>query len=98
MTGRFIGVGLGPGDTGLITLKAAQLIESAHVIAYPTLAGGDSFARSIAAARNAAWVVLVDDDSYVYPSRLASLLHGYNPCEPQLLGELKLGGSYACGG
>ena len=49
MTGRFIGVGLGPGDPGLITRKAAQLIESAHVIAYPTLAGGDSFARSIAA-------------------------------------------------
>ena len=49
MTGTLYGVGLGPGDPDLITLKAARLIESASVIAYPTLAGGDSFARAIAA-------------------------------------------------
>jgi len=48
MTGTLYGVGLGPGDPDLITLKAARLIESAAVIAYPTLAGGDSFARAIA--------------------------------------------------
>jgi len=49
MTGTLIGVGLGPGDPGLITLKAARAIETARVIAYPSLAGGDSFARGIAA-------------------------------------------------
>lgn len=49
MTGILYGVGLGPGDPELITLKAARLIKSATTIAYPTLAGGDSFARSIAA-------------------------------------------------
>jgi precorrin-2/cobalt-factor-2 C20-methyltransferase len=43
------GVGLGPGAADLMTLRAARLIENASVIAYPTLAGGDSFARSIAA-------------------------------------------------
>lgn len=48
-TGVLYGVGLGPGDPGLITLRAAELIKGAKVIAYPTLAGGDSFARSIAA-------------------------------------------------
>ncbi|MCW1950034.1 MAG: precorrin-2 C(20)-methyltransferase [Octadecabacter sp.] len=32
-----------------MTLKAARLISSATTIAYPTLAGGDSFARAIAA-------------------------------------------------
>ena len=47
--GVLYGVGLGPGDPGLITLRAAELIKGAKVIAYPTLAGGDSFARSIAA-------------------------------------------------
>lgn len=47
MKGTFYGVGLGPGDPDLITRKAAHLIENAKVIAYPTLAGGDSFARSI---------------------------------------------------
>ncbi len=49
MTGILYGVGLGPGDAELITLKAARLISTAKVIAYPTLAGSDSFARSIAA-------------------------------------------------
>lgn len=48
MSGTLYGVGLGPGDPDLITLKAARLIGSATTIAYPTLAGGDSFARSIA--------------------------------------------------
>lgn len=49
MTGTLYGVGLGPGAADLMTLRAARLIEGASVIAYPTLAGGDSFARSIAA-------------------------------------------------
>ncbi|WP_375279278.1 precorrin-2 C(20)-methyltransferase [Pseudooctadecabacter sp.] len=49
MTGTLIGVGLGPGDPGLITLKAARAIEGAGTVAYPSLAGGDSFARAIAA-------------------------------------------------
>ncbi len=49
MKGKLIGVGLGPGDPELMTLKAHRLISGAAVIAYPTLAGGDSFARAIAA-------------------------------------------------
>ncbi|MFT6118791.1 MAG: precorrin-2/cobalt-factor-2 C20-methyltransferase [Yoonia sp.] len=47
--GKLYGVGLGPGAADLMTLRAARLIEKASVVAYPTLAGGDSFARSIAA-------------------------------------------------
>ncbi|MCA1777159.1 MAG: precorrin-2 C(20)-methyltransferase [Loktanella sp.] len=47
--GTLYGVGVGPGAPDLITLRAARLIEGAAVIAYPTLAGADSFARSIAA-------------------------------------------------
>jgi precorrin-2/cobalt-factor-2 C20-methyltransferase len=49
MTGTLYGVGLGPGAPDLVTLRAARLIEGARVIAYPALAGGESFARSIAA-------------------------------------------------
>ncbi|MEM8958025.1 MAG: precorrin-2 C(20)-methyltransferase [Pseudomonadota bacterium] len=48
-TGILHGVGLGPGDPGLITRRAAALIEGARVIAYPSLAGGASLARAIAA-------------------------------------------------
>ncbi|MEM7547239.1 MAG: precorrin-2 C(20)-methyltransferase [Pseudomonadota bacterium] len=48
MTGILYGVGLGPGDPELMTLKAHRLISAADVIAYPAPAGGDSFARAIA--------------------------------------------------
>ena len=47
--GVLYGVGLGPGAPDLITLRAARLIEGAQVVAYPTLAGAESFARRIAA-------------------------------------------------
>jgi precorrin-2 C20-methyltransferase/precorrin-3B C17-methyltransferase len=35
MSGRLYGVGVGPGDPELVTLKAARLIGAADVIAYP---------------------------------------------------------------
>ncbi|CTQ54725.1 Precorrin-2 C(20)-methyltransferase [Roseibium album] len=49
MTGTLYGVGLGPGDPELMTLKTHRLISSAKVIAYPAPDSGESFARSIAA-------------------------------------------------
>ncbi len=49
MTGHFHGVGLGPGDPELITLKAARLIAGADVIAYHAGVGKQSNARRIAA-------------------------------------------------
>jgi len=47
-TGTFYGVGVGPGDPELITLKAARLIEHADVIAYLSNAQGRSQSRDIA--------------------------------------------------
>ena len=47
--GRLYGVGLGPGDPELITLKGARLIASADVIAYHSGVGKSSIARKIAA-------------------------------------------------
>jgi len=49
MKGKLTGVGLGPGDPELMTMKAHRLISGAQVIAYPALEDGESFARSIAA-------------------------------------------------
>jgi precorrin-2/cobalt-factor-2 C20-methyltransferase len=49
MSGTLYGVGLGPGAPDLMTVRAARLIGGATCIAYPTLAGGQSFARTIAA-------------------------------------------------
>lgn len=48
-TGTLYGVGLGPGDPELMTVKAHRLISSAKVVAYPAPDDGESFARSIAA-------------------------------------------------
>ncbi len=48
MNGKLYGIGLGPGDPELMTLKAVRLIGHAACIAYPTLESGSSFARSIA--------------------------------------------------
>jgi precorrin-2/cobalt-factor-2 C20-methyltransferase len=46
-TAQVWGVGVGPGDPELLTLKALRLIRAAHVIAYPAPEQGESFARSI---------------------------------------------------
>jgi len=48
MTGRFYGVGLGPGDPELITLKAARIIGAADVVAYHAGVRKESHARRIA--------------------------------------------------
>ncbi|WP_026381685.1 precorrin-2 C(20)-methyltransferase [Afifella pfennigii] len=50
MSGTLYGIGVGPGDPELMTLKAARLIAAAPVIAYPAPDPGESFARRIAAA------------------------------------------------
>lgn len=49
MSGTFYGLGVGPGDPELITLKAWRIISHAPVIAYPAANGNDSLARKIAA-------------------------------------------------
>ena len=49
-SGRLYGLGVGPGDPELLTLKALRLLRAAPVVAYPAPEHGDSFARSIVAA------------------------------------------------
>jgi precorrin-2/cobalt-factor-2 C20-methyltransferase len=48
VSGTFYGLGVGPGDPELITLKAWRLISQVPVIAYPAANGNESLARSIA--------------------------------------------------
>jgi precorrin-2 C20-methyltransferase/precorrin-3B C17-methyltransferase len=47
--GTLYGVGLGPGDPELVTIKAARLVTAADVVAYHSARHGRSIARSIAA-------------------------------------------------
>ncbi len=53
MSGTLYGLGVGPGDPELLTLKAHRILQSAPVIAYPAPAtkdgAADSMARAIAA-------------------------------------------------
>ena len=44
------------------------------------------------------WVVIVDDDSYVFVPHMLRLLSGYSHRRAVMLGEFKGDGSYACGG
>ncbi len=48
MSGTLFGVGLGPGDPELVTVKAARIIGAADVVAYHSARHGRSIARGIA--------------------------------------------------
>jgi precorrin-2/cobalt-factor-2 C20-methyltransferase len=48
-TGRLLGVGVGPGDPELLTLKAVRVLNESPVIAYVSADGRPSMARRIAA-------------------------------------------------
>ncbi|WP_370422860.1 precorrin-2 C(20)-methyltransferase [Streptomyces sp. QH1-20] len=47
-TGRLYGVGLGPGDPSLMTVRAVEVITAADVVAYHSARHGRSIARTIA--------------------------------------------------
>ena len=48
--GWLFGLGVGPGDPELLTLKALRLLRAAPVVAYAAPEHGDSFTRSIVAS------------------------------------------------
>ncbi len=49
MSGTLYGIGVGPGDPELLTLKAHRILTGAGVVAYPAPDSGESFARAIVA-------------------------------------------------
>jgi precorrin-2/cobalt-factor-2 C20-methyltransferase len=49
ITGRLLGIGVGPGDPELLTLKALRYLQAAPVIAYVAAQGQPSIARQIVA-------------------------------------------------
>jgi precorrin-2/cobalt-factor-2 C20-methyltransferase len=57
MSGRLIGVGVGPGDPELVTLKALRILKAADVVAHFAKAGHASKARAIVAQHLAPGVI-----------------------------------------
>ncbi|MEO5664137.1 MAG: SAM-dependent methyltransferase, partial [Nocardioides sp.] len=64
MSGKFYGVGVGPGDPELITRKGARLISAADVIAFHAGVGKESNARRIASSLIPSGVI---EEQLTYP-------------------------------
>ncbi|MGD3105421.1 precorrin-2 C(20)-methyltransferase [Streptomyces sp. YGL11-2] len=71
-TGRLYGVGLGPGDPSLMTVRAVEVIAQADVVAYHSARHGRSIARSIAAKHIRADHI---EEALVYPVTTESTDH-----------------------
>ncbi|SFN01473.1 precorrin-2 C20-methyltransferase / precorrin-3B C17-methyltransferase [Pseudonocardia ammonioxydans] len=63
-TGTLYGIGLGPGDPELTTIKAARLVRDADVIAYHSARHGRSIARRIAEPHLSGTAI---EEALVYP-------------------------------
>ena len=63
VSGWVCGVGVGPGDPELLTLKGLRIIRQADVLAFPAPLRGESFARSIVAPH-------LDDERIELPIRM----------------------------
>jgi precorrin-2/cobalt-factor-2 C20-methyltransferase len=80
-TGRLIGVGTGPGDPDLLTLKAVRALEEADVVAYFAKRGSNGNARTIVGPHfRETWIELpliypvtteIDKDSKEYREAIA---------------------------
>lgn len=51
MSGTLYGLGVGPGDPELVTVKVLRILRGLSVVAYPAPEQGASFARSVVASR-----------------------------------------------
>ncbi|WP_018680749.1 precorrin-3B C(17)-methyltransferase [Actinokineospora enzanensis] len=72
MSGTLYGVGLGPGDPDLVTVKAARLIGAADVIAYHSARHGRSIARGVAAPYLRAGQI---EEQLIYPLTVETTDH-----------------------
>lgn len=70
--GRLYGVGLGPGDPELVTVKAARLVERADVVAYHSARHGRSIARTVAEPYLRAGQI---EEALVYPVTTETTAH-----------------------
>jgi precorrin-2/cobalt-factor-2 C20-methyltransferase len=95
MTGTLSGVGVGPGDPELVTLKAARLIGAARAIAYPALPGQPSFARRIVEGLVPAGVEEIEMLVPMTPER-APAQGAYDEGAARIAAVLERGGDVVC--
>lgn len=95
MSGRLYGVGVGPGDPELLTVKARRVIGAVDVIAYPNARHGRSVARTIAAPHFRGDQIEVALEYPVTTERTdhpggyeGALSEFYDTCAEQLAGHL----------
>lgn len=101
--GHLYGVGVGPGDPGLITVRAASLIATADVVAYHRAAHRESTARAIASEHLRSDVV---EEPLVYPVTTGTTDHPggyygalsdfYDECAERFRAHLRAGRSVVC--
>lgn len=96
--GALIGVGLGPGDPELMTLKAVRLVSEAKVVAYFSKRGRPSHARAIAAR----WIApdceelplaypVTTEIAFDHPDYVAALSGFYEESASRIAAHLSLG-------
>lgn len=93
MTGTLYGVGVGPGDPELLTLKAVRVLQSVPVVAYPATPQGSAQARAIAAQ----WLKGQREIPIVMPCMLdrGPVNQGYDEAAVAIAGELTAGNDVA---
>ncbi len=89
MTGTVYGLGIGPGDPELLTLKAVRLLRAAPVIAYPVTESGESLARGIVAPHMAAGRIEIAIDTPMAEPTAAQA--GYDRAAADMAGHLRAG-------
>jgi precorrin-2/cobalt-factor-2 C20-methyltransferase len=102
MTAKLIGVGVGPGDPELLTLKAVRALEAAHVVAHFAKNGNSSNARAAAASHLRSEATELEfrypvttempHHSSAYCSRIAAF---YDECARRVAAHLDAGRSVA---
>jgi len=87
--GTLYGVGVGPGDPELLTLKAVRILQSVPVVAYPATPQGSAQARDIAAQ----WLVGQREIPIVMPCMLdrGPVNEGYDEAAIVMAEELTAG-------
>ncbi len=90
MTGTVYGIGVGPGDPDLITLRALRVLRAAPVLAYPAPERGESLARSIVAPHLPGGQLEIPIRMPMVPGRFPAR-EVYERASEQLRGHLRAG-------